>query len=129
MKQNQYNTFQFTINNPRTIINTPKILNDITKIRINSLRYITASNSNKYLLLCINGLNNKINGTDTYYLKSFPLSPTTNTPLFYENLIYYDNILKDPVSFTSLSFELLIDGIYNSDISSINPVVVEIQFD
>lgn len=133
VKSNLFN-YTFKITNPVTRINLPYTIKNSNSLRVKQCRYITASSNNSYMMIKITGFNNNVyfTGINTeHYTKIILLPPSTLTPVIYEVLTDTPDVLVDKVSsqngISDLHIELLIDGIYSSDISPNNAVLLEIE--
>jgi len=133
---NKSNLFNYTFNltNSITRVNLPYNIKNSGSLRIKQARYITASPNNLYMMIKISGFNNNIffDGNKTeHYAKMLLLPPSTLTPILYEAYTESPDVLIDKIATQSgisdLHIELLIDGVYSSDISPSNPMILEIE--
>ena len=117
------------LTSPLSVISLPQKINNVSKLRVNKIRYVTASLNNKYLLVDIKGWNDNswyFDGSRVVPCTVFCiLPPTNNTLAFYETTGDFDSV-KDHGSLANFTIELLIDGQYNTEINSGNPVHIEI---
>ena len=77
------------LTSPISNISLPEKINNIKKLRVNKIRYVTASLGNRYMIINIKGWNDNawlFNGVQVLPMTSFLiLPPTTNTLAYYEN--------------------------------------------
>lgn len=119
------------LTNPLSVISLPQKISGITKLRVNKVRYVTASLQNKYMIVDIKGWNDNswfFDGNRVIPMTCFMiLPPTNNTMAFYETTGEFDAVKSSGVgSLANFTLELLIDGQYSNDINPSNPVYVEI---
>lgn len=126
-------TYTLKLTNPYSIVSLPVIMSNVNKMRIKSLRYVTANTGNEFLIVHISGWDNN----NTYfdgekninYTKFMNLSNTTLTLNLYENNDnnWHDVVLKHDVgSISNFHIKLLINGEFNNEISPSNPIYIEI---
>lgn len=136
MQENKKNLFNYTfkLTDPVTRVNLPYPIQNAESLRVKFLRYITASPNNSTMMIKITGFNNNIffDGSKTvFYAKMIGLPPTTLTPIIYEALVETPDVLVNKVTLqngmSDLHIELLIDNQYSTDISTTNPVFLEIE--
>lgn len=127
-------TFTIKLTNPVSVITLPHQI-ETTRMKILSLRYVTASASQSFLLLNMpdfNAYNTYFDPSRTLsYTKTIMLPPTTATMTYYENnsASQWDHVAKLPINIKQMTIEAKIDGDYNSDISSGNPLYIELYFE
>ena len=120
------------LTSPISNISLPEKISNIQRLRVNKVRYVTASLNNHYMIINIKGWNDSswlFNGTQVLPLTCFLiLPPTTLTLSYYENTnMLFDSEKDQPIaSLSNFMIELLIDGNYSSDISPSNPVYLEL---
>ena len=119
------------LTSPLSVVSLPQKINNIQKLRVNKLRYVTASLNNKYMLVDIKGWNDNswlFNGSRVIPCTMFCiLPPTNNTLAYYETTGEFDSVKEsNQGNLANFTIELLIDGQYNTEINSSNPVHIEI---
>jgi hypothetical protein len=106
------------------------------KLKISSVRYKTATNDNKYMLIVLNKYSNHIFYNDTKLIKYFKCVylPDTSGSLFVtenngdQDYDYYNNELE-PQQTTTIDIIIYINGEIATDISNLNCVIMEIDYD
>lgn len=133
-KSNQNYCFKLT--SSLTKINLPYAIKNSSHLKIVFMKYIIATAAQALMLIKISYFNEHVyyNGTDIVkYAKAIALPPTASTPLIYESptsMLEYDVFVEsrvgDSVGINSLTIEILIDNAFSSDISSSNPLYLEV---
>jgi hypothetical protein len=123
----------FKLTSSSVEISLPYTLKNASKIKINFVKYTTASNSQSLMMFKINSFNENVyyDGTDIHKcVKILSLPDTSGTQLIYENTSQdFDVIINNKSAnsgLTKINIETLIDFNYSSDISPSNPVYLEI---
>lgn len=120
------------LTSPISNISLPEKMSNISKLRVNKIRYVTAALSNHYLIVNIKGWNDSswfFNGSQVIPMTCFMmLPPTNNTLAYFENTNNnFDSIKTQPISsLSNFTIELLIDNTFSTDISPSNPVHIEL---
>jgi hypothetical protein len=131
MDLDKINIYQFQLTNSVVMVNLPRKFNNITKIKLLSLRGNTGLSNLKNLYICITDLNNKFSiSHNINYFKCIAVPSTNNTTFTYENFEqnFYDVILEKPIHLNTLNIELLYDGQYSSSINNNNSIFIELSF-
>lgn len=128
-------TFAFPLTSSLSIIDLPLKMSNIKKMKVKSIRYITKTLGNEYLLIRVAGWDDNSSFFGQGYNKQFtrylPLNGTLDTLNIYLNndTQFYDCSKKTNVSNVgTLQIEATIDGEYTNDISPSNPLIVELYF-
>ena len=130
----------YTLTSPISRIPLTKNIENVSKIQICYLNYITASNSNRELKIFINNPDLNVymwdNGTATnsrtYNLVSvFPLPMVANQQLPFKNVYpWYDIELQHKITtITQLEIVIKIDDTISNDISPSNPLDIGFRFE
>ena len=135
MPKLNFYTFALQINSPDSIVSLPIKMSAVSRMRIKSLRYTTASTGNIFMLINVQGwATNSVfyNGNSTIpYTKWIILPPSIGTPILFDNPYNssFDVIQQNPIS-SITSFRLIFsinnDNTISNDISSSNPIYIEI---
>lgn len=114
-------------------VSLPVKMDGVNKLRIKSLSYVTATGSNRFLLIKINGWEENQLYFDGIINKSYTkfllLPSSINTQQDYENTdIRTFDIIKSTKmsSINNFNIQCLINGDPSSDISPSNPIYMEI---
>ena len=126
--------YTFKLSNSITRINLPFAINNVTKLKVKFVSYTTASAGQKIMMFKISQFNSNVyyNGVDIVkYSKIIALPPSISTPIIYDNQTPEADVLIDdtPITqtgITRLTIEVLIDNLYSLDITSSNPIYIEI---
>lgn len=115
-------------------ISLPTKHQNIKKLKITSMQYMTVTANQRNIDINIIGWNDKFyyNGTQVLnYTRIMPLSPVINSVSMYENndLNYWDVIKTSGSMVGNLLIELKIDGVFDDDIDVSNPFFIEIAFE
>lgn len=106
-------------------------------IRVDSIKYTTASANNESLAFAITNLNGALIGSEqnltgdqvldhTYYTI---LDKRVDVTIFRENIFDPIELINPPSVYSQLKYEIYIDNApTNADITSSNPVYVELSF-
>ena len=128
-------SFALKIESPSSTISLPIKMSSVSRMRIKSVRYNTASTGNVFMLIDIKGFNNNsvyFDGISVIpYTKFLILPPSINTPLIFDNPYNtsFDVIMQDPyTNFASFFMNISInnDNATSNDISPSNPLYIEI---
>lgn len=132
MAQNFY-SFAFRVESPISYISLPIKMSNVKKLKIRSLKYITQTLGNEYMLVRIVGWDdNSLFFGANYnkkYTKYIPLNGTVSTQNIYMNTDnnFYDVVKVLPENNVGqLQVEITIDGAYSTDINNSNPVLIEL---
>ena len=110
-------------------------LQNITKLRIEGVSYVTASSANMYALIVISGFEKyemiNSNGSNKIYTKFLLLNNQSAQQILYENgdSNYYDVVLPQPINVSNIKISVLINGDYSNDISPSNPMYLSLHFE
>ena len=136
MSKINFYSFALVITSQSQIISLPVKKNiSVSRMRIKSVSYNTASTGNKFILINIRGFNENSIYYDGYsvipYTKFLLLPPSINTPILYTNTQNdsFDVIKNDEQSeLTNFTIDSLINNsvTISNDISPSNPLFIEI---
>lgn len=127
------NSYTFKLTSPITRVNLPFTIQNTNKLKIKFLRFITLNDNNFIMQLLISHFN-----TNTYYdgntliklCKVIPLPNTSHTLIIYENQFSDPDLQLHDVennnAVSTVTIEIMIDGVYSNDINENNPVFIEI---
>lgn len=125
--------YTLILNKPDEIIQLPQKWNDVSKLRVRAFRYTTQQQNQKFMTINISGWNenNYLFNTETnkhvQYTKFLLLPDSQFTTSRFTNVSdYFDVIKKDKTSFANIEITCKIDGEVANDITSLNPVIIEI---
>lgn len=133
MSENFY-SYAFRLTSHLSYVELPRKLNNVRKLKVKSLKYITKTLNNEYLLISISGWTDNASFFAGYnqhkeYTKYLPLNGTVETQNVYlnNNVTDFDVIKTNSVANVgNLQIEITIDGTYNNDISPSNPILLEL---
>ena len=97
-------SFALKITSPSSTISLPVKMSTVSRLKIKSLTYTTASTGNIFMLVDVKGWENNAIFYDGIsvipYTKFLLLPPAINTPILYDNLNQnsFDVIRQDPFS-------------------------------
>lgn len=119
---------------PRTTLQLTQPWSDVKSLKVRSFLYTTANTGGQYMLMQVTGWDTNSYfqdpSTNSFvpYTKMILMPPTTATVTRYVDVFssYFDVIRTVPASFSNIEISLLINGVINNDISSSNPVFVEL---
>ena len=128
----------FKLENTQNNVDTHETIENVKGIKIISCRYKTANTNNEILLVNIEGFN----GGNMYvyksgnititrpYTKLIMLSDLNSALSIWEapSTLEYDVLVQRTVDVKHLKIDLLINAEYTSDITSLNPLYIEIDF-
>ena len=128
-------SFALQVTSPSSTISLPIKMSSVSRLRIKSIRYTTASTGNIFMLIDIKGWNNNAvfyDGNSVIpYSKFIIMPPSIGTPMMFDNHYNtsFDVIKQD--AFSSITSFFLNISIYNNtvtnnDISPSNPLYIEI---
>jgi hypothetical protein len=121
------------ITSAQTQINLPFPIDNVSKMKVKKIRYTTASSGNEYLLVKISGwadniFIDKTTGMLHYYTVFMGLDTSLGSMQYAENpFTIYDIEKETPFKINSFNIEILINGQWAVDISTVNPLYVEFQ--
>lgn len=131
-----FHSFSFRLTSPLSYVELPRKLDSMRKLKVKALKYITKTLNNEYMLINIVGWNFNSSffasaGQHKNYTKYLPLNGTTETQNFYinNNSVDFDVIRPTAVGVGNLTIEITIDGQYSTDITTLNPVLLELYFE
>ena len=126
--------YTFKLTSGLTKINLPYAIKNSSHLKVVFLKYTVLTALQELMLIKVSYFN-----THTYfdgtaiikYSKALALPPSASTPLIYEsNTNAYDVFVEERSAngsgINNLTIEILIDGLFSSDISSSNPVYIEL---
>ncbi len=119
MPKLNFYTFALQITSPDSIVSLPIKMSAVSRMRIKSLRYTTASTGNIFMLINVQGwATNSVfyDGNNVFgYTKWLILSPAISTPVLFDNPYNssFDVIQQNPIS--SITSFRLIFSINNSN--------------
>ncbi len=131
-------SFALKIVSPSSTISLPVKMSSVSRLKIKSLSYITASTGNIFMLVDVKGWENNAVYYDGIsvipYTKFLLLPPAINTPILYDNLNQnsFDVIRQDPyTNFSSVFIEISINNSnsISNDISPSNPLYIELYLE
>ena len=135
MPKLNFYTFALQISSADSIVSLPIKMSAVSRMRIKSLRYTTASTGNIFMLINVQGwTNNSIfyDGNNIIpYTKWLLIPPSIGTPILFDNPYNtsFDVIQQNPIS-SITSFRLIFsinnDNTISNDISTSNPIYIEI---
>jgi len=118
---------------PVTDIQLFSKIENVSKMRVEGFRYITATTGNKYMLLQVGNFTNNRFITSTQnmnYSKIIFLDPAASQMVRYTNIDYssFDHVgdVQDLYNFT---IRIYIDGLIASDVSPANPIQLSLHFE
>ena len=131
-KSNQKYCFKLT--SALTKINLPYALKNSSHLKIVFLKYTILTALQELMLIKISHFNKHIffDGSNiTKYAKAIALAPSAGTPIIYEsNTNAYDVFVEERAQedsgINNITIEILIDGLFSSDISAANPLYIEL---
>lgn len=138
MSNENSKSISFIVTQNLSYIQLPQSLNfKVSKIRISALSYTTSdTNLSNFILISIKNFpqksvyisSNNNTGNMMPYSLYIPLNSAYGALTTYINHFKdsYDGLLDNAVSLSNLSVEILINGVYSSQISALNPVYIEI---
>ena len=135
MNNLNFYSFALQITSSSSIISLPIKMSSVSRMRIKSLRYTTASTGNIFMLIALNGwTQNSVfyDGNNIIeYTKFLIMPPSIGTPMLFDNPYNnsFDVIRQDPYSsITSFFLNISINNnsATSNDISSSNPLYIEI---
>jgi hypothetical protein len=118
----------------RNTINLPNPVENVSAVKVKWITYTTASAGNKELSLSCdkfnqNGDNIFSNGSNAKYFFSFPIDPANDVTCVYTNpLGDIDATFETIRSLDRFIIEISINGAPSNDITSLNPVNIELGF-
>ena len=124
----------FKLISSSSLVSLSEPVSNITKMKVKGLRYTTASLGNEIMTIDITGFSNTkyVDGSGKTYkcTKVIYLPAYDDTFCHYVNesqTNYFDAINKEPIrSLASFQINILINGAFSSDISSTNPLYLEL---
>ena len=128
-------SFALKVTSPSSTISLPIKMSSVSRLRIKSLSFTTGSSGCIFMLVNLKGWNNNSVFSDGSsvipYTKFLLMPPSINTPMLYDNPYNtsFDVIRQDPYSsITSFFLDVTInnDTVKSNDISSLNPLFIEI---
>ena len=128
-------SFALQIISPSSTISLPIKMSQVSRLRIKSVRYNTATTGNIFMLIDLKGWDNNsvyYDGSNIIpYTKFLVLPPSINTPLIFDNPYNtsFDVIRQDAYSsITSFFLNISINNsnLISNDISPSNPLYIEI---
>ena len=128
-------SFALQITSPSSIISLPIKMSQVSRLRIKSVRYNTATTGNIFMLIDLKGWDNNsvyYDGSNIIpYTKFLVLPPSINTPVIFDNPYNtsFDVIRQDAYSsITSFFLNISINNsnTISNDISPSNPLYIEI---
>lgn len=121
------------ISSPEMVISLPEKWNGIKRLKVSMFSYTTASAGNQFMIINLTGFNDQnfyYDPTVTQYRKYtkwLPLLPISGGTQIYDNFgdrwDYESETTQDLSNFT---ISCLINGAYNADITTSNPVYITI---
>lgn len=129
-------TYECTLRltSPETVLsNLSPVLSNVRAVLVREARYTTASSGQDALVINISGFSTHPYVTSTrtlHYTKLIMLQRSLNTTIQYFNpeSDAYDVIHDNPVPSANFTVTALIDGEYDTDINSSNPLLLKIVF-
>ena len=125
--------YSLQFNSSVSVVTLPHIIENVSKLKVQQIRYVTQSADNKFMLIKFAGWcdnNYFFNGTTLQdYTKFIPLIHKTDSLILseYTSSNTWDVEKTTAVSsLNSFRCEILIDGQYSSDITPSNPLFIEI---
>lgn len=127
--------YTLILKSDETYVNLPIKWNNVSKLRVRSMRYTVQSTTNQFMTVEIDGWNEGayIYDTETrthkQYTKFFLLpNDAVGSTLRYSNVHdYFDVIKNQPTDFSNLRIVIKIDGQRAASlVSSLNPVFLEL---
>ena len=128
-------SFALQVTSPSSTISLPIKMSSVSRLRIKSIRYTTASTGNIFMLIDIKGWNNNAvfyDGNSVIpYSKFIIMPPSIGTPMMFDNPYNtsFDVIKQDAFSsITSFFLNISINNntVTSNDISPSNPLYIEI---
>ena len=125
----------FKLTSSLTKINLPYSVKSSSHLKILFLKYTILTASQELLLIKISHFNKHVyfDGNNIVkYCKAIALPPGVGTPLIYESNtnafdVFVDERDGDDSGLNNITIEILIDGLFSSDISPSNPLYIELQ--
>ena len=124
--------YTLKLTSPSQQVNLPVKLENVSKLRLTAIRYVTGSANQSYMLINFRGWNENswyFDGVQIkQYTRNFILSPVSGQMCFYANydVNAWDVVKNYKSEVSNFQVDLLIDGEYNTDITSLNPVYIEL---
>ena len=127
-------SYCFKLTSSLTKINLPYAVKNSSHLKIVFLKYTILTALQELLLIKISHFNKHIyfDGSNIIkYAKAIALPPTAS-PLIYESNtnaydVFVEERINDNSGLNNLTIEILIDGLFSSDISLINPLYIELD--
>jgi len=121
----------FTLTSNLSQITFKNKLSKATKLKINQFVYTTASLNNYIMLIILSNWTGQNSYQNTFYTKNIVMPRTTQTSCDYESLAgVWDVELTQPTIIGTHILQLYINNNpSNDDITSENPVYIEIQYE
>jgi len=126
-------SYTFRLTSSMTKINLPQPILGQKRLKVKFLRYVTGSSGNRMMLIKISQFNSNYyyDGSEIIrYAKAIALPPSTTTPVIYENTMTEPDVeiveRTEKNGISTVTIEVLIDGVYSSDININNPLILEI---
>ena len=127
-------SYCFKLTSSLTKINLPYAVKNSSHLKIVFLKYTILTALKELLLIKISHFNKHIyfDGSNIIkYAKAIALPPTAS-PLIYESNtnaydVFVEERIHDNSGLNNLTIELLIDGLFSSDISVSNPLYIELE--
>lgn len=128
---------KFVLDAPQVYRGLPIVITGCRKIKVRWLKYVTASTGNRDLTIKLKGIGLvqqgmfiKSNTSNDQYFFSMPSDDNIQTVLTYLN--YTDemdiDLSKELSPINELEFEILINDVLANDVTSDNPVTIELAF-
>ena len=128
--------YSLQFNSSVSVVTLPHVIENVSKLKIQQIRYVTQSGDNKFMLIKFAGWTDSnyfFNGVTLQdYTKFIPLIHKTDSLIMseYTSSNTWDVEKTTAVSsLNSFRCEILIDGEYSSDITPSNPLFIEIALE